>query len=175
MSKLIIICGLSGSGKTTVASELSKKTGIACIHKDTIKESLYKSLGCSTLEDSKRIGFPSINIMFDLAEQQLANGVDVIMESPLNFPGDYPLFEEWKKKYNVNLFNVICSIDTEERKRRFLERERNEAHHDNQRLTDHPSEGEMEYDYADMPGSQIRVKTDIPVDEIVQNIISQIK
>ena len=42
MTKLIIICGLPGSGKTTLASELSKQTGIVCLHKDSIKEKLFE-------------------------------------------------------------------------------------------------------------------------------------
>jgi hypothetical protein len=66
-------------------------------------------------------------------------------------------------------------VDREERRRMFLERERNRAHHDNQRFFDHLSDGEIEYDYASMPGKQILVKTDIPVKKIVENIISEIK
>jgi adenylate kinase family enzyme len=40
MSKVIIVCGLPGSGKTTLSRELSKRLGIVCLHKDSIKEKL---------------------------------------------------------------------------------------------------------------------------------------
>lgn len=56
MSKLIIVAGMPGVGKTTLAKELSQKLNIPCLHKDSIKEKLYDSFGGNSLEDSKNIG-----------------------------------------------------------------------------------------------------------------------
>ncbi len=173
MTKLIIICGLPGSGKTTLASELSKQTGIVCLHKDSIKEKLFEGLHLSTLEDSKRIGKPSIDVMFYLAEQQIANGIDIIMEAPFNFPGDYDLFSQWKEKYGINLYSVICSIDVEERKKRFSNRDRHHAHFDDMRAVDHFADNE--YDYTLIPGKRILIKTNESVSELVKKVISEIK
>jgi len=92
MSKLIIICGLPGTGKTTLATELSKKLGIFCLHKDSVKESLDDSMKMSTLEDSKKLGYPSVKVILDLAEENLARGIDVILESPFTFPEDGKIF-----------------------------------------------------------------------------------
>ena len=136
MHKLIIVCGLPGSGKTMLADELSKRTGIACLHKDSIKEKLFEGLGMSTLEESKRIGKPSVDVMLYLAEQQIVNGVDVIIEAPFNFPGDYGLFLKWMDQYEIGLYSVVCSIGSEERKRRVETRERHVAHFDSSRTHD---------------------------------------
>ena len=174
MPKLIIVCGLPGSGKTTLAKALSKKLGIACLCKDDIKEKLYESMNLSTLEDSKRIGKPAVDIMLYLAEQQLASGVDVIIESPFNFPEDYPLFEDWKEKYNLDLYSIICSTSFSERRKRFLTRKRHEAHHDTQRVSDHLPDSVIEYDYATMPGKQIRIITNRKVEELARDIAKNI-
>ncbi|MFA7308228.1 MAG: ATP-binding protein [Hyphomicrobium sp.] len=173
MKKLIIVCGLPGSGKTTFASELSKKTGIVCLHKDSIKEKLFEGLNLSTLEESKRIGKPSVDIMLYLAEQQIANGIDIIIEAPFAFPGDYKIFEEWKEKYDIDLYSIICFLDAEERKKRFSNRSRNHAHFDEMRMEDHFSENE--YDYASIPGEQIMIKTDEPTSELVRKVILQVE
>ena len=71
MQKLIIVCGLPASGKTTIASALSKDLKIACLHKDSIKENLYEIMEMETLEDSKKVGLYSIMLQFRLAEEML--------------------------------------------------------------------------------------------------------
>ncbi|MFC1608632.1 AAA family ATPase [Patescibacteria group bacterium] len=88
MSKLIIVCGLPGAGKTTLACELSRKTRIHCIHKDFIKENLCEFLDVSGLDDSKKIGLVSVKLMFSMIEEYLKNGVDLIVESPFNYKED---------------------------------------------------------------------------------------
>jgi len=173
MSKLIIVCGLPGSGKTTLAKELSKKMKITCIHKDSIKECLFDSFEFSTLDDSKKLGKPSILTLFRLAEEQIVNDINIIIEAPFNFSDDYQLFNQWKKKYNLEIISIICSVDREERKKRFRERERHHSHHDVDRKL-YSSIDEVEYDYATIPGKQIRIKTELNVNDLVGNIISQI-
>jgi predicted kinase len=174
MTKLFIVCGLPGSGKTTLAKELSKKLSVACLCKDDIKERIYESMHLSTLEDSKRIGKPSIDVMMHLAEQQLINGVDVIIEAPFNFTEDYTIFKDWKEGYSLDLYSIICSIDFDGRKKRFLARERHGAHHDTQRILDHLPEGVTEYDYATIPGKQIRVITNKKVEKLAQDVVREI-
>ncbi len=169
MSKVIIVCGLPGSGKTILADSLSRKLKTVCIHKDTIKEKLYESFNCSTMEDSKRLGKPSVDIMLCLAEEQIIKDIDVIIEAPLNFSEDYAMFKEWQLKYKVDLYSVICFIDSKERERRFKERNRNGAHHDLVKF------GGDEYDYAEIPGKQIRVTTNRPVEELIEEVIAQLK
>jgi len=173
MSRLIIICGLPGVGKTTLANELSKKTGIACIHKDSIKECLFEVFGFSTLDDSRRLGKPSVASLLKLAKDQIINTVDVIIESPFNFPEDYSIFEKWQNDFGVDIYTVICSIDKSERKRRFQERERHHAHHDIDRQFARNFD-QQEYDYSGIPGKQIWIETDRPVSELVKEIILRI-
>lgn len=171
MSRVIIICGLPGSGKTTLANELSKQLNIACVHKDSIKELLYEIQNCSTLDDSKRLGQQSVKLLLGLAEEHIKRGVDIIIESPFNFPEDYPLFESWIKDYGADIFSVICYIDQNERAKRFQERERHVSHHDTDRIIDHLKK---EFDYNDMPGKQVRIETNRSVKDLAKYVIAEL-
>lgn len=171
-TKLIIVCGYSGTGKTTLSNELSKRLKIFCLHKDSIKESLYDSMDLSSLEDSKRLGYPSIKTILDLAKENLKNNVDVILESPFVYKEDGNIFEEWKKELDIEIFTIILNIDEEERKKRFLERERHRSHHDDKRnVNDSNANHNFEY----MPNKKIFITTNKPMNELVEKIIDEIK
>jgi predicted kinase len=171
MTRLIIICGLPGTGKTTLADELSKKLGIFCLHKDSIKEVFYEGLNCSTLEDSRKLGSPSVKAILKLAEENLARGIDVILESPFNFPSDEKIFKKWKDKYDLSIFSIILQLDEVEREKRFTLRERHKSHHDKERLRNYK---EAPGDYQYMPEKKIFVTTDKPVEELIKIILELI-
>ena len=168
MTKLIIACGLPGTGKTTLANELSKALKIFCLHKDSVKESLYDSLKMNSLEDSKILGYPSVKTILDLAEENVGRGVDVIIESPFNFEDDKKIFEDFKSKYSAEIYTIILELETDERKKRFLERERHSSHHDEQR--EWPYE-EVESSYEHMPEPKIFLNSKRPVDELTKEVL----
>lgn len=171
MSKVIIVCGLPGSGKTTLAKELSKQFGIVCLHKDSIKEKLYELLGYSTLEHSRHSGFYAIQLILALAEEQIANGMDVMVESPFNHEDNVKLFHEWKEKYPIDFYAVICRVDHEERMRRRFNRPRHHAHHDSVRLRDEVNFSPEDWDYSAMPERKIFLSTQGPVEDLVDIVV----
>lgn len=167
MQKLIIVCGLPGTGKTTLARELSRKLSIPVIHKDSIKEALYEIQGNSTLEDSKRIGLESIQLLYRFADELLNNGLDLIIEAPFYFVEDYKLFRKWERKYKLKIYSIICKVDETERMKRFTIRKRHKGHHDDERDLDDNSKAKV---YTKLPGKQIEVITNKPTFKIVSEI-----
>ena len=65
---IIFVSGPPGSGKTTLARQLSNALGIALLSKDTIKEALMRSLGAPTVETSRALGGASMTVMFAVAD-----------------------------------------------------------------------------------------------------------
>lgn len=83
---LIIVGGLSASGKTTLAQRLVLSLKLPLMHKDVIKETLYDALGCADIAESQRIGQASMVLLYQFAEAVLRMGQSCIVESTFH-PG----------------------------------------------------------------------------------------
>lgn len=85
---LILITGLPGTGKSTLARSLARHLGVPLICKDTIKEPLLDLLGAADRSESRRLSDASFAVMFALTRDCLRAGTDVILEG--NFrPGEH--------------------------------------------------------------------------------------
>lgn len=173
MSKLIIVCGLTASGKTTLANELSSRLHIPCLHKDIIKENLYEIFEFSTLEDSKALGSKSMRLLYALAENQIKHGIDLILEAPFIFPEDYEIFRSWQNNYGTDVYAIICSMNLSEREARYRSRPRHHAHHDPERRNLRES-GVSEKIFESLPGKKIKITTDRPVSILIEELLKSI-
>ena len=77
---LILITGLPGTGKSTLARSLARHLGVPLICKDTIKEPLLDLLGAADRSESRCLSDASFAVMFALARDCLCAGTDVILE-----------------------------------------------------------------------------------------------
>ncbi len=64
---IVVVSGVPGSGKTTLARTLAPLLNLPLISKDAIKEALFDALGTGDLEWSENLGRASHRIMYSLA------------------------------------------------------------------------------------------------------------
>lgn len=102
--------GFPGSGKSSLAREISKLTGAVIIDHDIIKSAILHSVG-ETPIDAKLAGKISYSIDWSLIEFYLSQGQAVILDSPC-------LYEELiekglyvSEKYHVTYKYVECYLD----------------------------------------------------------------
>ena len=85
---LILITGMPGTGKSTLAGSLARHLRVPLICKDTIKEPLLDVIGAIDRAESRRLSDASFAVMFSLARGCLRAGTDLILEG--NFrPGEH--------------------------------------------------------------------------------------
>ena len=77
---LILVTGLPGTGKSTLARMIASRYGLPVICKDTIKEPLLDVIGASARAESRRLSDASFAVMFALARECLRTGTDLILE-----------------------------------------------------------------------------------------------
>ncbi len=137
---LIVVSGAPGSGKTALARRISEYFHMPVLNKDTIKETLFDSLGWKNREQSISLGTASIELMFLIAGQILGAGYPLILEN--NFHRDYDprRFAELQRKYAVKIIQIHCAAEPDEILRRYRERvesgNRHPGHLDHTRYDD---------------------------------------
>ena len=72
----VVVSGLPGSGKTTLATPLGEALGLPLLARDSIKESLWDALGAGDLAWSRRLGAASAETFWRLATEMRAAVLD---------------------------------------------------------------------------------------------------
>lgn len=162
--QLIIVSGLSCTGKSTLAKEIGKKFNLPVFSKDKFKESLFDSLGYSDREFSKKLGVAAYKLLYEQIEEMLAAGVSLIVEA--NFKAEYDslIFKEIITKHNPHVIQLICRADGDVLFNRFKERsesgERHPGHVDHKNYDEFaPILRSGEYRPLDIPGDILDIDT----------------
>lgn len=78
---LVIVCGPSGGGKSSVAGPLSELIDLPLFSKDDLKEVLFDSMGWGDRERSRALSDAAYRMMFHLAGRELAAGRSCMLEA----------------------------------------------------------------------------------------------
>ena len=169
---ILLVSGSPASGKSTLARALAEILGYPLISKDTIKESLFNSLGTHL---TRNLDAPELSRLLSRAAMDLlwslAPGCpQVILEA--NFrPGSAHERERLTALPGRKL-EVYCHCTLEEASRRFRERATRTDHHPAHSMKVMSVELLQEYDRPIGLCSAIDVDTEAPVNplEVVQRI-----
>jgi predicted kinase len=162
----VVVTGLPGSGKTTVAVPLAAQLNLPLISKDHIKEMLADHLGLGPLA-SQEYGRAAVHVMLGLA----ARAPEVVLES-FFWPG-FPLSEPALIALHRPLLQVHCRCDPILARARFEARvragERHPVHHAMdgwERFSDRSG-------LLDLPAPLVTVDTSAPLD--VAQVVAEVR
>jgi predicted kinase len=132
MAKVILVTGLPGTGKSTLARELTTRHRLPLIAKDHIKEPLLDVLGAADAAQSRRLSDASFAVLFGVARELVESGASFVLEG--NFrPGEHeaPLAEALG---TAELAQVLCRVPEDERVARLNARAGDPSRHAGHRL-----------------------------------------
>jgi predicted kinase len=121
-SFVIIVSGPPCTGKTTLGQRLAQDLRLPFLSKDRIKELLFDTLGVGDREWSKKLGAATIEMLFLLAETELAAGRSFLLEANFRPAQANGQFIALKAKYDFMAIQVECRADTEVLLNRFKAR-----------------------------------------------------
>jgi predicted kinase len=109
--KVVIVTGLPCTGKTTLARRLSADLRLPLISKDSIKETLFDTLGWNDREWSRKLGAATMRLLYMWIEEELAAGRSFIVECNFKAEYDTTIFLELMERYPFTPFQIICHTE----------------------------------------------------------------
>ena len=128
---LVVVCGLSGSGKSTIAKAMQIRFGFPIVSSDLIRKKLLSIPPDHSAADSYRSGVYALGhidtvyaAMLDSAEHQVRSGGGVILDATYQDPAHRTAARNLAERLGVPILFIECRARDAEIRRRLIERKK---------------------------------------------------
>lgn len=180
MSRVVVINGLPGVGKTSLANRIAQSLGWPLLTKDMIKETLFESIGWGDRPWSRKLSAASMDLLFLWLHREALAGRDVVIEGNFETQRDTERFLRAVQQTPTRWVQVLVVCDGDvllaRHRARGLSGKRHPGHHEGallDELQDVLKQGENAP--LTLPGLCIKVDTTdfqlVQPDQIAEQVI----
>lgn len=178
---LIIVNGLPGAGKTTLARRLADDARLPVFSRDAIYETLYDALDCDASGVPPQLGVASFALLYEVAGAVLAAGQPVIVEGFFGRPDlRRAEFLRLRLHHDFEPLEILCIAGGKALMERFLARgesgARHASHHDMAWLADNETRllsGQLAP--LALPGAIIAINTTTPGSFAYEDVLRRVR
>lgn len=113
-NKIVILSGLPGSGKSTIAEAIAKKLAWPLFSVDPIESAILRG----GLQRNFETGLAAYLVAETLAEEHLKLGLSVIIDAVNPVQESRDMWSQLSRKYQVSLFVIECILSPKIHKER---------------------------------------------------------
>jgi predicted kinase len=119
---IILVSGLSCTGKTTLAKQISKRLNLPYFSKDMFKETLFDRLGIKDRAWSQSLGRASYDLLYLIARNLVSRQLSLILESNFKPQYDRPRLQQLQSEFPLRFLEILCFADGQILFQRFKDR-----------------------------------------------------
>jgi predicted kinase len=105
---VILVNGISATGKTTVGRRVALELGVPFLSKDAVKERLFDDLGWRDRAWAHQLSAASHAVLNFFMEEELRCARGFVIESNFNPNYDAEKFRRWQGEYGCSLRQLLC-------------------------------------------------------------------
>lgn len=163
---LILMAGMPGSGKSTVARAIGNHLGFPVIDKDVILSALLATGVPETMAQPA-----AYRVMFDLGESLLQQGSSIVLDSPAGLPETVSVAQGVCRRASAQLIPVLCSAEQDVRNERVASR----TSLPSQPVGISTTPGNARERFVHLPADTIEVDTMKPLEDMLRDAITTVQ
>ena len=169
---IVLVCGLTGSGKSTISRELACRLDVPLINSDVVRKQMASKAGQQIVPFNEGIYSPSMTektyaAMAYEAEQQVAKGQGVILDATFSRRAQRQAIVELAKRYGAPVAVIHCAAADATIERRLKERAAAATDVSDGRWEIYLTQKAQSEPLTDIPLSlRLELQTDAPLEEL---------